>query len=92
MLLFQPKFGADGLDPNPWYIYECIPFLKDVPGYDDYSDDKHNTILVSKALFMAGFLVLVQLVLQLLMLKLLMQLKDAPKVHGNCIQVRINII
>jgi hypothetical protein len=45
--VFQ-KPGSGGLDPNPWYIYECIPFLKDVPGYDDFSDDKQNTILVNQ--------------------------------------------
>ncbi len=44
---FFLKKSDSGFDPNPWYIYECIPFLKDVPGFDEYSDDKHNTILVS---------------------------------------------
>ena len=24
----------DNSEPNPWYIYECIPFIKEVKGYD----------------------------------------------------------
>ena len=26
-------------DSNPWYIYECLPFLKDLSGFPDYSND-----------------------------------------------------
>ena len=26
-------------DNNPWYIYECLPFLKEISGFPDYSND-----------------------------------------------------
>ena len=35
---------GDGLDPNPWYIYECVPFLKDLKGYEDNSRNENKLL------------------------------------------------
>ncbi len=32
------------LDPNPWYIYECVPFLKDLKGYEDNSRNENKLL------------------------------------------------
>jgi len=46
--LFQQATETSGvLNPNPWYIYECIPFLKDIDGYEEGGRNNHNDILVS---------------------------------------------
>ena len=34
-------------DSNPWYIYECLPFLKDISGFPDYSSDSPGSINVN---------------------------------------------
>ena len=31
-------------DSSPWYIYECLPFLKDINGFPDYSSDAPGSI------------------------------------------------
>ena len=31
-------------DSNPWYIYECLPFLKDISGFPDYASDSASSL------------------------------------------------
>ena len=33
-----------GYDPNPWYIYECVPFIKDLKGYDELSGSTNKLL------------------------------------------------
>jgi hypothetical protein len=34
---------AEEVDTNPWYIYECVPLLKNLAGFENGS--KKNSIL-----------------------------------------------
>jgi len=40
--------GISGNDqdynPNPWYIYECVPFIKDLKGYDEQSGSQNKLL------------------------------------------------
>lgn len=31
-------------NPNPWYIYECVPFIKDLKGYDEVSGSENKLL------------------------------------------------
>ena len=38
--------GSNGNDytSNPWYIYECVPFIKDLKGYDELSGSENKLL------------------------------------------------
>ncbi len=39
----QPEDDAV-VDATPWYIYECVPFIKDIQGYDESSGSENKLL------------------------------------------------
>ena len=44
LYLIQYILTGGDYNPNPWYIYECVPFIKDLKGYDEISGSQNKLL------------------------------------------------